>query len=121
MKQAPWSAQRSERSSQARTGQLSDDRHALAVFLLKARTALAADTLKPVTQGAVGMFPTAVAALLLEECTLRHRPERHADLVDLGEVISGDLLHAAFLLGLLLERLQELQQQITNRTGRLKR
>jgi hypothetical protein len=66
MKQAPWSAQRSERPSQARTGSLSDDCRAVASFLLMVRTALAADTLQPVTWGVVGMFPTAIAALPLE-------------------------------------------------------
>ena len=49
-------------------------------------------------------------ALPPEEYALRHRPLRHSDFVDLGEVVRQEVLDAALLLRLLLQRFQVLQQ-----------
>ena len=52
-----------------------------------------------------------------EECALRRCCLRRSDLVDLGEVVRQELLDAALLLRLLLQRIQARQQQISHRVG----
>jgi hypothetical protein len=46
------------------------------------------------------------------------RCERQADLVGLGKVVGEHLLHPALLLRLLLQGIQVLQEQVTDRVGR---